>query len=1036
MNRKQTITKSALVPTVLISGGAGFIGSHLAEYLLQNKARVVVLDNFKTGKEIHVKHLLEDKNFALYDVDINVSIPPEIESVDYIFHLAGLEEYFYSKDYLSLDSLFTNSLGTKNLLDLANKSSAKFLLASTIDVYQGRISQVDIEKYFGTNSSEENRFSLIEAKRFAEAMVWEYHKKHDVDVRIVRLPEVYGPRMDLSSSGFLGGYIKSVLEGSSIEIYGDGIEKEFYLYISDVISGIIRSQFEENTKGKIFSLVPESSVSALESAYLVRSVADSRLSIQFRDSLSNIVQEPAVPDTINLKDIGWKPKVSLKEGIIKTLEFFDYSPNTHAFKPGKLVEQKIKSADVLPGSIVSLQGVKITSKPKDSPPDEIFSYPEEEIKPKEKKKRKFRIKEIFRKKTPKEKKVVKRNILSFGYRVKADMGYALAIFAVIISALLVFVGIPAASAYFNIKKGTNSLQNVRDSLVEMDSDSFSSEITSVNAAFRSGRSSFNRLKWAFNLFGMGDRYNSYEKSLNSLIFFSKAGMSAGSAVKTFDTVLQSIRPDNPSIINDGVFEGADLSISTSRDYLAMAEAEILGVDSAYYPEKYRYLLDEYVSFLSQSQDIAKSLSSVMPGLPQALGVNGEKKYIIWFQNSNEIRPTGGFIGSYAVVRLESGKIKDLFIDDIYNPDGQIDVRNIKTTPPEPIRDFLEEETLYLRNSNWNPDFTRSAKAFDDIYFKITGETIDGYIAIDLDFVEGLLEAMGPVFLATYNEDISAENLDERAQYYSGFDYKEGESDKKSFLTVLGGKLLERIFTLNKENTSKVAEKIAQSLDQRHLQIYFSNNPMNSLLRESNWDGALIDTEGDYLFVVNANLGGTKSNYYIDNRITYDISSMTRDGLLRANLYLDYKNNAEDASWPGGPYTDYVRVLTQNGSKLTGAKFVYENGEESDVFEDIVVTNIGKYTSFETSFVLDPQSIIRLVLSYDLPEKLSITKDQGAYSLFWQKQAGTSGDEFNFIFNPPFGSVVESKSDSLEYFEGSFRDSGVLSKNLDYTILLK
>ena len=103
MPKKQIITKSSLVPTVLISGGAGFIGSHLAEHLLQNKARVIVLDNFKTGKEIHVKHLLADVNFALYDVDINEGIPPEIQSVDYIFHLAGLEEYFYSKNYLNLE---------------------------------------------------------------------------------------------------------------------------------------------------------------------------------------------------------------------------------------------------------------------------------------------------------------------------------------------------------------------------------------------------------------------------------------------------------------------------------------------------------------------------------------------------------------------------------------------------------------------------------------------------------------------------------------------------------------------------------------------------------------------------------------------------------------------------------------------------------------------------------------------------------------------------------------------------------------------
>jgi len=1038
MSKKQIITKSSLIPTVLISGGAGFIGSHLAEYLLQNKARVVVLDNFKTGKEIHVKHLLNDSNFALYDVDINEGIPPEIQSVDYVFHLAGLEEYFYSKEYLSLDSLFTNSLGTKNLLDLAKKSSAKFLLASTIDIYQGRISQVDIEKYFGSNISEENRFSLIEAKRFAEAVVWEYYKKYDLDARIVRLSEVYGPRMDISSSGFLGGFIRNVLDSSSIEIYGDGVEREYYLFISDVVSGIIKAQFEEDTKGNIYSLIPESPVSALESAYLVRSVADSKLSVQFKKGLSEYRNELKIPDTFNLKDLGWKPKVSLKDGIMKTLESFNYTPNTHAFKPAKLVEQKIKSQEVLPNEIVSLQGVKITSRPADSFDNDVFNSNIRDVSSDEKTKKKFIIfkKRLRKEKKPKVKADVGRDIKSFRYRVKADMGYGFAIFAILISASAVFIGIPSLSAYFNIKKGISSLESAKTSLLQMDSEGFGSNTMTAYKGFKSGRSSLKRLKWVFSVFGISDKYFSYDKLLSSLVFSSKAGNIGSAAIKPLESVLNTIRPDNSSTIDEGLFEDAKVSITSARDYLRLAEADISGVDSLAFPVKYRSLLDEFKSYLFQSQEVSESLSVVMSGLPQALGVGKERKYIVWFQNSNEIRPTGGFIGSYALLSIESGKIKDLTIDDIYNPDGQIDVRNIKTEPPEPIKNFLNEETLYLRNSNWDPDFTKSSKTFDDIYFKINGETIDGYIALDLSFVEGLLEVTGPIFLASYNEDISSENIDERAQYYSGFDYREGSTDKKSFLTILGGKLLERLFSLEKDDMPKLMQKLGESLNQRHMQIHFSNNPINSLLEEKKWNGGLVKTDGDYLFVVNSNLGGTKSNYYVDNSISYEINSMTRDGLLRANLYLNYKNNAEDGAWPGGPYTDYVRVLTQNGAKLTGAKMIEDSGDEVDILDKVLTSQVGGYTSFETDFKLEPKSSLRLILSYDLPSYLSLTKEEKNYSLYWQKQSGTGNDNFSFSFSPPFGSVVESKSDSLNYSDDMLKDSGVFEKDLNYEIFLK
>jgi len=1039
MPKQQTITKSSLIPTVLISGGAGFIGSHLAEYLLQNKSRVVVLDNFKTGKDIHVKHLLSDKNFALYDVDINEGIPSEIQSVDYIFHLAGLEEYFYSKDYLNLESLFTNSLGTKNLLDLAKKSSAKFLLASTIDIYQGRLSQVDLGKYFGSSGGEENRFSLLEAKRFAEAVVWEYFKRHNLDARIVRLPEVYGPRMDLSSSGFLGGYIKNVLDGSSIDIYGEGEEKEFYLYISDVISGLVKAQFSEGTSGDIYSLVPENPVSSLETAYLVRSLADSKLSIQFKKGLSEIREPLSIPESFNVKSIGWKPKVQLKEGVMKTLEFFDYSPNTNAFKPAKYLEQKLKKVESVPESIVSLQGVKISNLPKNDESERFFNNTfketaENQIEPNnalpEKKiKNKFKF-SLFNKSSKKS------NIKDFSNKVRTDLGYFNAILGIVISALLVFIGVPSLSTYINIKKGYSSLNKVKQNIMSLDSANLSSDTLSAYNGFKNGKSSLKRIRWVFKIIGKDENYITYDKLLSSLMFFSKAGNLGSDALKPVESMLETLKPGSTLTLDATLFDRAKIGIVGARDYIRMAEADLVGIDNSLIPEKYKNYLDEYRGVLSQSQEFADSASVVMSGLPQLLGMEGEKKYIIWFQNSNEIRPTGGFIGSYATVSIDSGKIKNILIDDIYNPDGQIDVRNIKTTPPDPIKNYLDEEVLYLRNSNWDPDFTKSAKVFDDIYFKITGESVDGYIAVDLKFVESLLRVTGPVFLASYNEDINSENLDERAQYYSGFDYKEGSTDKKSFLTILGGKLLEKIFSLKKEDFPKLVTELGRSLEERHLQISLNNNQINSLLSENKWDGSLVDTEGDYLYVVNANLGGTKSNYYVENKMTYEINSMTRDGLLRANLYLDYKNNAENDAWPGGPYTDYVRVLVKDGSKLTGAKIINNTGEETDIFKDVVVSKVGVYSSFETSFKLLPKESIRLVISYDLPQKASITKEGSSYSLYWQKQPGTGKDNYSFIFNPPFGSVTQNLSNNLQVDGTSIKSSGILIKDMEYYISFK
>ena len=203
-----------------------------------------------------------------------------------------------------------------------------------------------------------------------------------------------------------------------------------------------------------------------------------------------------------------------------------------------------------------------------------------------------------------------------------------------------------------------------------------------------------------------------------------------------------------------------------------------------------------------------------------------------------------------------------------------------------------------------------------------------------------------------------------------------------------------------------------------------------------WSGNLVRTEGDYLNVVNANLGGTKANYYVDNEMEYVITSKTRDGLLRAELTLTYTHNGEDESWPGGPYTDYVRVLTQKGSRLTGATITYDQTLEEDIFESITISQVEPYASFETSFVLKPSSEIKLQFYYDLPANLSIADGNVSYDLVWQKQPGTSGDDYYYSFSVPFGMEYMSGEGNIEYSDGKVGSTGVLNEDFEVSIELQ
>ena len=1092
MQTNKTIKKSALAPTILIAGGAGFIGSHLAEVLLQKEARVIILDNFRTGKDLFVNHLLQNPKFALYDVDINQGLPSEIESVDYIIHLASLEEYLYSKKEMSLDSLLTNAVGTKNLLDLAARSDAKFLLASTTDVYEGMMSQLSLDAYFGKTQFQESKYSLAEAKRYAEALVWEYHKRNSVDVRIVRLPEIYGPRMNLESSGSLGSFMRDLLGGRNFVVKGDGTQKEHYVFITDAVAGVIKALLNPDTTGKIFSLVVEDATTVLETAFLVRSLADRQVEIKFEDKGLFKDTREFTPDTYSLKALDWKPKVNFKDGVISTLTWFGYKVNQHAFKSAHLIDETLyaktptfpEANNTMPASQQVPDAAQIH---RPDPPPPQYSEAQRIVHPAQSEAiaANFAVQDPYAHQTP---PVIKQEAgeteqpqyppgimpgderaAEFelkgeeppentvpepkkGFSVKSMFAWIprpnlevphisvaskISLFVVVVfSFLAVFIALPLAQTYSASKKAMENLQAVPEYVAQFDSEQAANSANIAFQEFQKANKYFSSLAWLYNVFGQTERYEATSKFLNSVTYFSRVAYDVSMSAEPYKSIWESLKPDSNLQFDPNALNQTKLHMSDAKNNLQLAIADFSEVDVTLLPafaQEGTVLYEDVLATTSEGLDLAWAVTSDLPDL---LGFDESKKYLILFQNNNEIRPTGGFIGSYAFLYLNKGKIEELGIDDIYNPDGQIDVRNIRVTPPGPIGEFLLEDRLYIRNANWDPDFPRSAETIKDLFFRLNGEDIDGVIAVDLKLVQDLLDVTGPIYLAAYNEDVSSENLYERTQFHASFDYEDGSPQKRQFLTVLGSKLLESLFGLEKDKTPALMAVLGSSLDQRHMQMHLFSSPLNAELIDRKWSGNLIRTNGDYLQVVNANLGGTKANYYVKNEMDYKITSKTRDGLLRAELTLTYNHTGIDESWPGGPYTNYLRVLTGEGSKLTGAKVIRNLSIEEDIFEDIVISEVNPYTSFETDFVLDPASTIKIVLTYDLPQQLSLTKLNQNYSLIWQKQAGTHSDKFNYSIAAPFGMELVAVSDNLDLAENTAFTSGRLNEDLEVFVELQ
>jgi len=1011
MLKKNVIKKSALAPTVLISGGAGFIGYYLTEAFLEKGARVVVADVIQNLENNRVAKFTKNPKFALFELSPTGILPPEIESVDYIIHVGDLERYFVDRAVLNLDTLLVNSQGTKALLDLAVSSSAKFLLLSTIDVFEDSDPLKATSTTFGYTIMDTSSFKTTEARKFAEAVVWEHSRRFGTNVRVVRLPYIYGPKMNLDSCGALGEMLRDLIHRKDITLFGDENRKEHYLYIKDAIAGIVKSLFNPITKGNTYSLVGEDSHKVLTTAFLLRNLADRRTEIEFKDSAKEYPNDIKVTDTSNLRDLDWWPEYSLKEGVISTLEHFGYHVNVHAFKPKELIvnKEREKTLRISPLNPITEQDSlnDILNKVLSNESVAFEEYQEPVV---ERQKNKISL--------------FLSNISSHISKVKVVRDFfvkspaiSLSTLAIFISALVIFIVVPLLNFNSGIRSAYNSLQKTQESLYKMDVSGAQKYSKEAEGQLEKARSSFSKSKWIYTLALGSEGYSSLNNTLISVGYFIKGSSDLTLALDPYKNIWSVIHPDSTDVLDQDSLNKAQTYIISANNEMQLAKANFTYVNEEDLPRQVVPLLAKYETYLNRLAADLQILSVTSADINSLLGMDSPKTYILWFQNSNEIRPTGGFIGSYGVLTLDKGKIVGLNIDDIYNPDGQIDARNIKMAPPKPIADALAEDRIYLRNSNWSPDLTMSSRDFSELYARVTGIKPDGVIAVDLYFVKNLLDSLGPMYLASYDEEITSANLYERAQYHSDFNYQEGVSDKKAFLTVLGGKLLETVFGLESNKLLPLIDTVYKSLEEKHLMLTFNNNSANIFLSNRNWNGNLVPTESDYLYIVNANLGGTKANYYVKNNYSYTVSTQTRDGLLRGNLVMNYDHTGKDMAWPGGPYKNYVRVLVQKGSKLTGAYISYNGGEKVSITDKVIVSDVGIYDDFEYFFTLNPQEKASIFIDYDLPESLNLSKSKVSYDLFWQKQPGTQDDSIVVDFVPPFGMSVDSVDTNLSNKEG-------------------
>ena len=773
--------------------------------------------------------------------------------------------------------------------------------------------------------------------KHAEARIAGFAAEHNLNARILRLGPVFGPRMDFRVKDPIIRLIQQVLIG---DLQKD-VSLEFStraLYIDDAVDLMIKTIFSGSTAQKIFDGVLTAPIKVSEA----KQVLLDPIWYESRDFIPSELPPWPTPNFDKTRRIlNWHPKTPLVASLRQTLAYF---------KDNEIYIPKLETE---------------AEKWKKEKGEELASF----------------------KKLPE----AKRKVLKITFFSSNTLLSILAVFLITYS--LIWPGIilgwgvltfryQLQEAAKNLREGKfeKGLGNVKQAEFAV------SEAKSVLDALEPARQA-NILKDTLALGG----------DFSNLANLSVA--SVQSTILGIQALFQGLKAvtgelnDSPSFY----FTSAQVELSSADENLSRAFALLKSDEfNKRTPQILRSRVDSLTERLTVYSDLVKKARALSSILPSIVALEGRKDYLILLQNNMELRPTGGFIGSFAKVSFEGGKLKKLAANDIYAIDGQLDIH---VEPPKEIKDDLGQNRWFLRDSNFEPDFPTAARQAEWFYTKETGERVDGVVALDISAIEQLLSVVGSLDLPDYNEKITSENLFERAISHAELSFFPGSQAKKSFLTALINQVFNKLFFLPNQNWPGIVTALGRSLEEKHMSIYLDDPSLFSYLVAQNWAHALPrasdqNSKADFLALVEANLGANKANYYLDR--SYFLETVVgKDGEVKHRLKVTYLNRSPSDTFPGGKYKNRMRLYLPFGSKLEKALWAESNITPA-------VSSFVDYGRSGYSFLLElaPKQQKILILDYSVPVKLEFKEGKASYRLDIVKQAGTLKDPFNWTITYP------------------------------------
>jgi len=470
----------------------------------------------------------------------------------------------------------------------------------------------------------------------------------------------------------------------------------------------------------------------------------------------------------------------------------------------------------------------------------------------------------------------------------------------------------------------------------------------------------------------------------------------------------------------------DLLNSSKKDLLSISEEiklankELSQVKINSLPENIQEQIAVLKDKLPTAESMLESALTYSNALLKILGQDNPKQYLLVFQNSGEMRATGGFIGTYGRLKVYQGQIKELLVDGVFNADGQL---REKIIPPKPIQKISTAWSMH--DANWFADFPTSADKIAWFYEKTGGPTVDGVISFTPTVIERLLELTGPVEMPEYNVVLNADNFVGLIQYKVEVDYDKELNSPKKILADFTPKFIEKLTDLSSQDQKKAAAILTNCLAEKHILIYFQDRDLENFVESEGWSGEIMPTDHDYVSVVSSNINGYKTDWVIKEAIKHQ-AEIQNDGSIIDTLTIVRRHEGGELEydWWNRVNANYLRVYLPLGSQFISvegpSKETYSppiDYQANEFKEDAMVglieknmiidqksgteifTESGK-TVFGNWVYVSPGETVALTYKYKLPFKIDLTKSTDSYSLLAQKQSGSAGSVFSQTLKYP------------------------------------